>query len=65
MYSLREGLTSADDTLPDRLTKEPQDINQPNTVVPLDKMIPTYYRVRGWDKNGVPKKKKLRRLGIE
>jgi aldehyde:ferredoxin oxidoreductase len=63
-YSMREGLTSADDSLPDRLTKVPQDSNKPNTVVPLDKMLPTYYRVRGWDKNGVPKQKKLRRLGI-
>ncbi len=64
MYSQREGLTGKDDSLPDRLTKVPQDPNNPKTVVRLDKMLPVYYRVRGWDQNGVPKKRTLRRLGI-
>jgi aldehyde:ferredoxin oxidoreductase len=65
MYSQREGLTGKDDSLPDRLTKVPQDPNNPKTVVRLDKMLPVYYHVRGWDKNGAPKKRTLRRLGIE
>ncbi len=41
LYNLREGLTGADDSLPDRLTKVPQDENQKNTIVALDKMLPT------------------------
>jgi aldehyde:ferredoxin oxidoreductase len=65
IYSQREGLTGKDDSLPDRLTKIPQDPNNPKTVVRLDKMLPVYYHVRGWDKNGSPKKRTLRRLGIE
>lgn len=65
LFNLREGLTSADDTLCDRLTKTPQDASRPDTVVPLDKMLPRYYKVRGWDKNGVPKPKKLKKLGID
>lgn len=65
MYSQREGLTGKDDSLPDRLTKVPQDPNNPKTVVRLDKMLPVYYHVRGWDKNGAPRKRTLRRLGIE
>jgi len=65
MYNQREGLTGKDDSLPDRLTKVPQDPNNPKTVVRLDKMLPVYYHVRGWDKNGAPKKRTLRRLGIE
>lgn len=65
MYSQREGLTGKDDSLPDRLTKVPQDPNNSKTVVRLDKMLPVYYHVRGWDKNGAPKKRTLRRLGIE
>lgn len=65
IYSQREGLTGKDDSLPDRLTKVPQDPNNPKTVVRLDKMLPVYYHVRGWDKNGAPKKRTLRRLGIE
>lgn len=65
LFNLREGLTSEDDSLPDRLTKVPQQADDPKTIVPLDKMLPRYYKVRGWDANGVPTPQKLRRLGIE
>ena len=65
LFNLREGLTAADDTLPKRLTETPQDPNDPNTVVPLDTMLPTYYRVRGWSEQGVPTAKRLRKLRIE
>jgi aldehyde:ferredoxin oxidoreductase len=64
-YNMREGLTMADDSLPDRLTKVPQDPDNPKTVVRLDKMLPVYYKIRGWSKAGVPTAKKLRKLGIE
>ncbi|MEG2987968.1 MAG: aldehyde ferredoxin oxidoreductase family protein [Oscillospiraceae bacterium] len=64
LYNLREGLTSEDDTLPDRLTKVPQRKGRPDTVVNLDAMLPVYYKVRGWDKNGVPTPKKLQKLGL-
>ena len=64
LYNYREGLTKADDSLPDRLTKTPQDPKNAKTVVRLDKMLPVYYNVRGWDKNGAPQKRTLRRLGI-
>lgn len=65
LYNLREGLTAADDALPKRLTRELQDPSDPRTAVPLEKMLPIYYRVRGWDAEGRPTVKKLRRLGIE
>ena len=64
LYNLREGVTGKDDTLPDRLLKTRQDKNDPKTVVPLDKMLPAYYRTRGWDERGVPTDKKLKRLEI-
>ena len=65
LYNLREGLTAADDALPKRLTRELQDPSDPRTAVPLEKMLPIYYRVRGWDAEGRPTVKKLRLLGIE
>lgn len=64
LYNLREGLTAADDALPGRLTRTPQDPDRPDTVVPLDKMLPVYYKVRGWDPHGVPTAKRLKHLGI-
>jgi aldehyde:ferredoxin oxidoreductase len=69
LFNLREGFSAADDSLPDRLTKTPQpdrDGNtNPNYVVPLEKMLKRFYKVRGWDKQGVPKKRTLKRLKIE
>jgi aldehyde:ferredoxin oxidoreductase len=64
LFNLREGIGSKDDSLPDRLTKTPQNAEKPETVVPLGKMLPLYYKVRGWDKNGRPSERKQRSLGI-
>jgi aldehyde:ferredoxin oxidoreductase len=64
MFNIREGLTDKNDALPDRLTRTRQDESQANTVVCLDKMLPVYYKLRGWDKNGIPKKEKLKTMGI-
>jgi aldehyde:ferredoxin oxidoreductase len=33
-------------------------------VVELDRMLPEYYRLRGWDENGVPTPEKLAELGL-
>ena len=65
LFNLREGIGGKDDALPDRLTKTPQVPGRADTVVPLDRMLPRYYRARGWSADGVPEAKKLRRLGIE
>lgn len=64
MYNLREGLTAADDNLPDRLTKVPQEPGRLDTVVNISAMMPVYYKARGWDKNGRPTNKILQKLGI-
>lgn len=64
LYNIREGLTAKDDALPDRLTKVPQVPGRADTVVDLDAMLPVYYRIRGWDSDGVPTKDRIRRLGI-
>lgn len=64
LYNYREGLTKSDDSLPDRLTKTPQDPANPKTVVRLDKMLPVYYSIRGWTRDGAPKNRTLRRLDI-
>jgi aldehyde:ferredoxin oxidoreductase len=65
MFNLREGLTGADDSLPERLTGETPDTDSQKAVVPLKDMLATYYCVRGWDRQGVPTAKKLRKLRIE
>lgn len=64
LYNLREGLTKEDDSLPVRLTDQPQVKDRPDTVVNLKAMLPVYYKVRGWDEKGVPTVKKLKKLGL-
>ena len=60
----RFGVSAENDKLPKRLTDVAQDPKKPNTMVPLEQMKKTYYRARGWGKNGLPSEKKLKRLGI-
>ncbi|MCP3900358.1 MAG: hypothetical protein GY707_11670 [Desulfobacteraceae bacterium] len=60
----KEGIDHNDDTLPERLLAQGRDFDDDNKVVPLDKMLPEYYRIRGFDKNGIPMKKRLKELGI-
>lgn len=64
LFNLREGLTAADDSLPDRLTKELQELDKPTSYVPLEQMLPMYYHIRGWDKDGIPTAQKKKQLGI-
>ena len=60
----RFGVSAKDDSLPKRLTQVPQDPSDPKTVVPLETMKKTSYTARGWDKNGAPTEKTLRKLKI-
>jgi len=65
LFNLREGLSKKDDTLPKRFTDEDQIPGRPETKVPIDKMRPRYYQLRGWDENGVPTEKTLKKLGLD
>jgi aldehyde:ferredoxin oxidoreductase len=66
LYNLREGFTSKDDTLPKRLMEEPLKSGAAKgRVVNLAPQKEEYYRYRGWDTNGVPRKEKLKLLGLE
>jgi aldehyde:ferredoxin oxidoreductase len=60
LFNMKAGVK--EDTLPPRITTEPR---VKNRVVPLDKLLPEYYEMRGWDKDGVPTKEKLEELKLE
>ena len=64
LYNIREGINSDEDRLPDRLLRESifRDIQG---GVPLDKMIPQYYKIRGWDAEGAPTEATLNRLSVK
>ncbi len=67
-FSVRDGLTRADDTLPRRLLEEPlpEGPAAGHKVERLDEMLDAYYGFRGWDaKTGKPTAAKLRELGLD
>jgi aldehyde:ferredoxin oxidoreductase len=62
MFNLKAGLTKADDTLPKRILEEPG--GPRGDVCRLHEMLPQYYSLRGWDKDGVPTAGKLKNLNL-
>ncbi len=66
LFNLKAGFTRKDDTLPERLLKEPVKTGPgKGLVTKLDVMLDEYYEVRGWDKEGIPTEEKLKELGLE
>ena len=65
-FNLAAGLTGKDDTLPKRLIKDMAANSGPakGRVNDLGKMLPEYYQLRGWTKDGVPTAETRSRLGL-
>jgi len=64
-FNLAAGITGKDDTLPKRLLKDAANLGPAKgRVNDLDKMLPRYYEIRGWDKQGVPTAATRKRLGL-
>ena len=65
LMNTREGIRRKDDTLPDRFLKEGRNCDEEHHTVPLYEMLDDYYHLRGYDHQGVPSAKTLRKLRIE
>jgi aldehyde:ferredoxin oxidoreductase len=64
-FNNRAGFTHKDDTLPKRLLTEPARTGPAKGLVNgLDKMLPEYYQLRGWDETGQLKPETRARLGL-
>jgi len=64
-FNLAAGLTAKDDSLPKRLLEVPAPSGTAKGKVnELGKMIPEYYKLRGWTEEGVPSNETLARLGL-
>ena len=68
LFNVRAGFTREHDTLPERLFKEAIKTGPSKGEIydkrEFEKLLFEYYRLRGWDENGVPREKKLKELGI-
>lgn len=69
MILIKDGFSRQDDTLPKRYFNEPISEGPAQGKVILrkefSKILDEYYRLHGWDENGVPKRNTLKRLGID
>ncbi|MBI4286357.1 MAG: aldehyde ferredoxin oxidoreductase family protein [Chloroflexi bacterium] len=66
LFNVKAGFSARDDVLPRRMMEEPMQQEGPckGVVNRLFEMRPEYYRLRGWDENGIPKPEKLAQLGL-
>lgn len=66
LFLIKAGFSAKDDSLPQRITHEPlPDGPAKGQVCELDKMLPPYYQLRGWDSEGLPNPSKLKTLGLD
>src|SRR5210317_568998 len=64
-FNIAAGFTGADDNLPKRLTTEAATEGPAKGLVAgVPEMLPEYYEIRGWDKEGVPTADKRKSLGL-
>lgn len=64
LMNTEEGISRKDDTLPSRLLNEHRKCDDRQIPIPLEKMLDRYYFIRGYDKNGIPKKRTINKLKI-
>jgi aldehyde:ferredoxin oxidoreductase len=66
-FNIREGFTRKDDALPARMYTEPLQggLRDGEVIRKPDTIIDEYYAARGWDRDGVPTRETLARLGLE
>jgi aldehyde:ferredoxin oxidoreductase len=69
MMLVKDGISRQDDTLPKRYFNEPIPDGPAHGEVishnEFDKMLEEYYRLHCWDRNGVPRKESLKKLGLD
>jgi aldehyde:ferredoxin oxidoreductase len=65
MFNVREGFARSQDTLPARNLSQPLVVGSGGgQVVELAPMLEEYYRLMGWDQNGIPTAQRLQELSL-
>ena len=66
-FNIREGMSRKDDTLPQSFFVKKETPWGPTGIseVKFQEMLDEYYKFRGWDKEGIPTKKKLNELNLD
>lgn len=67
LFIVREGISRKDDCLPQRYFQPMPDGRHKGERIDrsaFDGMLDEYYQLHGWDKNGIPKRETISRLGL-
>ncbi|MEG1972874.1 MAG: aldehyde ferredoxin oxidoreductase C-terminal domain-containing protein, partial [Oscillospiraceae bacterium] len=66
LINVRDGMSRKDDTLPPKLLQASTMGGRAGKApYEFDSMLDDYYKLRGWDKNGIPTKEILKELDLE
>jgi aldehyde:ferredoxin oxidoreductase len=66
LFNLRQGFTGQDDVLPPRIREEAAtSAGEQATALDISQMLEKYYRLRGWDEQGVPTPERLAALDLQ
>ncbi len=65
LFLTKAGFSRRNDSLPPRIVSEPMPEGPARGMVcHLDEMLDAYYRLRGWDADGIPEAAGLKKLGL-
>ena len=65
LINLRDGYSKKDDILPPKMYVPAKKGFRAGKVPPVEELINEYYRLREWDENGHPSKRKLQELDLD
>jgi aldehyde:ferredoxin oxidoreductase len=64
LNNIRDGYNAKTDELPKKMFKAAQEGFRAGKIPPFKELMEDYYRLRGWDEKGEPKKETLKRLDL-
>ncbi|MFO7969887.1 MAG: aldehyde ferredoxin oxidoreductase C-terminal domain-containing protein, partial [Candidatus Izemoplasmatales bacterium] len=66
LYNVKIGFTRKDDSLPNKFLQEPIPKGpSKGQTVDLNSMLDEYYKLMGWNQDGIPTEAKLKELGLK
>ncbi|MDQ1280870.1 MAG: aldehyde:ferredoxin oxidoreductase [Thermoproteota archaeon] len=65
VYITKIGISKKDDRLPERFSETPRVVSGNKIYADVESMFPSYYKLRGWNDDGIPTTEKMKKLKIK
>lgn len=66
LVNIKYGITRKDDALPKKIFEPAKEGSRAGKIpIPFEAALDRYYKLRGWDSQGIPRKEKLRELELD